>query len=124
MRAAAAEAAERFAASGWPVLEGVALALRDGVRLAVPLLAEPTAQPRGVASAAGAEEGETQLTRREREVARLVLDGLKNREIGAELRISEHTVEHHVTAVLAKLGLASRWQIRERARSYTFPDVS
>jgi len=122
MRSAAGEAAERFAAAGWPALEHVATALRDGVRSTVPLLAQPAMEPRDAPPVG--ERGGTPLTQREREVARLVIDGLKNREIGERLRISEHTVEHHVTAILAKLRLASRWQIRERARSDAFPDLS
>lgn len=48
------------------------------------------------------------LTRRENEVASLIAHGLSNREISEELRISERTVEGHVSKVLGKLGLRSR----------------
>jgi DNA-binding CsgD family transcriptional regulator len=48
------------------------------------------------------------LTRREVEVLRLVAEGLHNPEIAARLFLSPKTVEHHVSAILAKLGVASR----------------
>ena len=48
------------------------------------------------------------LTAREGEVAVLVSHGLTNRQIAAELFISEHTVATHVAKILKKLGLNSR----------------
>ena len=51
------------------------------------------------------------LAKREAEVARLVADGLSNKEIGARLFISEHTVDSHVRSILNKLGVNSRAQI-------------
>jgi DNA-binding NarL/FixJ family response regulator len=48
------------------------------------------------------------LSRRELEVLRLVAAGKSNREIAAELVISEHTVARHVQNIFAKLGLSSR----------------
>jgi DNA-binding NarL/FixJ family response regulator len=50
----------------------------------------------------------TGLTAREREVLRLVATGRTNREIAAELVISEHTVARHVQNMFAKLDLPSR----------------
>ena len=51
------------------------------------------------------------LAKREAEVARLVADGLSNKEIGARLFISEHTVDSHVRSILNKLGFNSRAQV-------------
>jgi non-specific serine/threonine protein kinase len=59
----------------------------------------------------------TGLTRREREVLRLLVDGRTNQEIAAALFISPHTVANHVAHIMNKLGLDSRaaaaaWAVR------------
>ena len=51
------------------------------------------------------------LAKREADVARLVADGLTNKQIGARLFISERTVDSHVRSILNKLGFSSRAQI-------------
>lgn len=55
--------------------------------------------------------GAPSLTRREREVADLVAQGLTNREIATRLFISERTAESHVEQIRGKLGVHSRVQI-------------
>jgi ATP/maltotriose-dependent transcriptional regulator MalT len=55
------------------------------------------------------------LTKRERQVAELVLRGLSNRAVAEMLSISEHTVEAHMTSILNRLGLRSRWQLHDLA---------
>ncbi len=56
------------------------------------------------------------LTRREREVLDRVCEGLTNAEIGTRLFISAKTVDHHVSAVLAKLGAPTRSAAASEAR--------
>lgn len=48
------------------------------------------------------------LTARELQVLRMLADGFGNKEIGAELGISEHTAKFHVSQILSKLGVQSR----------------
>ena len=51
-----------------------------------------------------------ELSERERDVFRLMAEGMSNGEIGQELFISETTVKTHVTHILQKLGLRDRVQ--------------
>jgi DNA-binding CsgD family transcriptional regulator len=53
----------------------------------------------------------TPLGKRELEVARLVTDGLSNKQIAARLFISDRTVATHVGNILNKLGFNSRAQV-------------
>ena len=67
---------------------------------------------------AGASSVGSRLTRREREVARLLAAGLSNRQIAEQLFVSERTAETHVQNILMKLGFGSRtqvaaWAVRE-----------
>jgi DNA-binding CsgD family transcriptional regulator len=48
------------------------------------------------------------LTPREREVARLVIDGLSTDEIAAALFISSHTARDHLKAIFSKVGVTHR----------------
>ena len=98
--AIAALGASRFEAE---CKAGSRLSRDAAVRLA---LGEP-----GLAAVASASAGAGLLAKREAEVARLVADGLSNKEIGARLFISEHTVDSHVRSILNKLGFNSRAQV-------------
>jgi non-specific serine/threonine protein kinase len=73
-------------------------------RLPFPRPPSPSAGPK-------AEPGIGPLTRREWEVARLITQGLSNREVGKALAISERTVDAHVLHILNKLGFNSRTQV-------------
>ena len=59
------------------------------------------------------------LTDREVEVLALLEEGLRNAEIAAALFLSEKTVGHHVSSILAKLGVSSRLEAVRRARDLT-----
>ncbi|MFW6075463.1 MAG: helix-turn-helix transcriptional regulator [Chloroflexota bacterium] len=61
------------------------------------------------------------LTRREREVATLVAQGLSNQQIAAELFIGERTVETHVGNILSKLDFRSRTQVAAWMRDVEQP---
>jgi DNA-binding CsgD family transcriptional regulator len=60
------------------------------------------------------------LTKREREVAELVAQGLTNRQIAALAHISERTAETHVQHCLTKLGLNTRVQLASWIHAITY----
>ena len=64
------------------------------------------------------------LTRREREVAALVAQGVTNRQIASELHLSGRTIENHISKLLRKLGLASRAQVAAWATEQRLLDKS
>ena len=72
------------------------------------LQAELTAAPAGDSPSRA---GDSPLSPRELEVARLVGQGLTNKQIGQKLYVSERTAENHVQHILTKLGLRNRSQI-------------
>ncbi|MCX7709054.1 MAG: response regulator transcription factor [Clostridia bacterium] len=51
------------------------------------------------------------LTQRETEIAKLIAEGLSNKEIAGRLYITEGTAKNHITNILSKLGLEHRTQI-------------
>ena len=67
--------------------------------------AEPTASA----------EGAVELSERELEVLRLIVDGRDNGAIASELYISPNTVKSHVASICAKLGVESRLQASVQA---------
>jgi DNA-binding NarL/FixJ family response regulator len=85
-------------------------------RLAAIGAAGEAARARAILAAAGPHAA-APVTPREREVLRLLADGLTNRQIAGRLVVSEHTVHRHVANILRKLGLPSRtaaaaWALR------------
>jgi DNA-binding CsgD family transcriptional regulator len=60
------------------------------------------------------DSGGTSLTPQELAVARLVADGLTNRQMARELVVSVKTIEYHLSKVYSKLGVRSRAQLTAR----------
>src|SRR6266404_2428224 len=58
------------------------------------------------------------LTTSELTVARLVVEGLTNREVAERLFVSPHTVSSHLRHVFSKLGITSRVELARAARDY------
>jgi DNA-binding NarL/FixJ family response regulator len=51
------------------------------------------------------------LSSREIQVVRLIAEGLSNKQIGANLGLSDKTIKNHISHILAKLGLKARTQV-------------
>jgi len=100
---------EAAAARGAALSLGRTIALaRDALREWL-LQAEPAASAEGGAAEAASPSAEgATLTKREREVLRLIADGLTNREIAEALVVSEFTVMRHVGNLFRKIGVNSR----------------
>jgi DNA-binding CsgD family transcriptional regulator len=107
--ASAAPAAEittttaRYVARSTMVQPGV-LAAETLVLVAVERLTNRAPAPAEIMARSG-------LTRRERDIALLVAEGLSNQVIATRLGISQHTARHHVESVMAKLGVDRRAQV-------------
>jgi DNA-binding NarL/FixJ family response regulator len=63
------------------------------------------------------------LTERQLEVLALIVDGLSNAGIAERLVISHKTAEHHVSAVLGKLGVSGRHAAARRAAELGLVDA-
>lgn len=70
-----------------------------------------------LALAAAGVPGEPPLTPRESEIARMVAEGFSNREIAEKLVVSPSTVHSHRSNLMRKLGLSSRHDLVQYARS-------
>jgi DNA-binding CsgD family transcriptional regulator len=81
---------------------------REGVPTAVPAAGE-------VLPAPSAADG---LTQREREVALLVADGLRSREVAERLGIASQTVKSHLKTIFDKLGVRNRVELARRLEQH------
>lgn len=71
-------------------------------RLVADLIAPAHPRPDGDQARIGS------LTPREREVVRLLCEGLRNKQIADRLTVTDVTVRHHLTSVFSKLGVSDR----------------
>jgi two-component system nitrate/nitrite response regulator NarL len=62
--------------------------------------------------------GDQRLTRREREIAALIAEGLANKQIARRLSIEQATVKNHVHNILSKLGASRRDEVAALLRSH------
>jgi predicted ATPase/DNA-binding CsgD family transcriptional regulator len=92
---------------------GQSMTHREAVELA---LAESAAPPNARQPVPGA------LSSREMQVVKLVARGLTNREIAAELVVTEHTAMRHVEHILSKLSLRNRTQVTAWAVAHGVAD--
>ena len=102
------------AAAQVPLQRGVAILRRVGAR-AWTALAEEELRACGAANhhsnGVAAPSTATDLTGRERDIARSVAEGRTNREVAAALHISPKTVENQLSRIYAKLGVRSRTEL-------------
>jgi two-component system NarL family response regulator len=66
--------------------------------------------PPSVAASLAAQLPPPDLSGRELEVLKLIVQGLSNKQIGMTLNIAEHTVKNHVKSILSKLAVEDRTQ--------------
>jgi DNA-binding NarL/FixJ family response regulator len=69
----------------------------------------PKSHLRSISSAAG--NLDAVLSTRELQVVRLIAEGLSNKQIGANLELSDKTIKNHISHILGKLGLSARTQV-------------
>jgi len=87
--------------------------LRCSPRVAAALAKRVAALARGPRG-----NGDQRLTRREREIAALIAEGLLNKQIARRLSIEQATVKNHVHNILAKLGASRRDEVAALLRSH------
>ena len=77
---------------------------------------EPLPEPMKIGSDAAVAVGQPAdgLTQREREVALLVADGLRSREVAERLGIASQTVKSHLKTIFDKLGVRNRVELARR----------
>jgi DNA-binding NarL/FixJ family response regulator len=88
--------------------EGRALSFSQIGELVSLVLHDVGAGGRGAEASSGKGRQHTSLSEREKQVLRLVAEGLTNKEIARALIVTENTVKTHVTSLFNKLGVDSR----------------
>jgi predicted ATPase/DNA-binding CsgD family transcriptional regulator len=102
--------------------EALALALEDGSRMTLEAAASYAQRGRG--ERARATRGWASLSRVERQVVDLAVQGLTNPKIAGQLFMSRGTVKAHLSHAFAKLGVANRTELARVAPPATRPDPS
>jgi two-component system, NarL family, response regulator LiaR len=85
-----------------------------------PTLAPEAAQVLISATVTQSSPAGNDLTEREREVLRLMIDGLTNNQIAERLVVSRSTVKFHVSSILSKMGVSSRTEAVAYALQHHF----
>jgi len=98
------------------LLDAVGAAVDDKV-LCTPAVAGALLRRVAAMSVEGGRHDGPPLTRRERQIVRLIGDGLSNKEIARELHIELATVKNHVHNILEKLGVGHRTEAVAVARA-------
>ncbi len=119
----------RLAPQGWPVrctdlhmrtrfgskrITISTIVLRDGSETTV---LHPLRESSESATAVAADKRPPCLTRRQREILHLLVEGVRVRQIAVRLTLSETTVRNHVRAILRELGAHSQLEAVARARA-------
>jgi DNA-binding NarL/FixJ family response regulator len=81
--------------------------LMEGIRT---VAAGNTCMPQNVAAKMAERQAIPEMSPREREVLRLIAEGMSNQEIGSALMITEGTVKVHVNSILTKMKVRDRTQ--------------
>ncbi|HSH79740.1 MAG TPA: tetratricopeptide repeat protein, partial [Herpetosiphonaceae bacterium] len=106
--AARSALAEEAWCTAWA--EGQAMTLERAIEYALSALEPSPVLPAVSPDASGGEQA-AGLTRREREIAGLIAQGLTNRQIAHRLVLSGRTVDAHAVNIMRKLGLRTRAQV-------------
>ena len=126
-----ASARVRLSDGRWSLLQGARVHSPDSPRAGpAPALAPSPGDAEVAVSLMGAPRSTMEpillrlhpLSRRERQVARLLLRGLRTGEIAAALHISPHTLRDHVKAVFSKVGVRHRAELMALVAAYVSPE--
>lgn len=99
------------------LVEAIEAAARGELKCS-PRVAAALAQRLAVLSAEGSQgNGDHRLTRRQREIAALIAEGLSNKQIARRLSIEGATVKNHVHNILSKLGVSRRDEVAALVRA-------
>ncbi len=101
----------RTSTGRWATIEGAPLEGADRGHLAITIRGSSSAEIFDLLS------NTYDLTRRERQLVALILDGLATKELAQTLFISPHTVQDHLKSIFAKTGARSRVELTSRLTS-------